>query len=70
MNLLIIHIGLRNILDDGDEKFQVGQIIDECQPIHGASSGKDETHDGKQKHTEKQRSAKKKTSIIHLSPSP
>ena len=51
--LLVIHVSLRHVFDEGDDQFDVGEIFYKSEPIDDLRCGQDQTHGGEKKHHHK-----------------
>jgi hypothetical protein len=49
-NLLEVHDCLRNVLNDCDEEFYVGQVINPIQPSDDVSATQNQCHSSKEQH--------------------
>jgi len=54
---LVVHVGLRNVLDDGDEKFEIGQKLGESQPSHDVRRRENQAHHRVKTHGQQKSSA-------------
>ena len=55
-NLLVVHIRLRNVFDNGDEKFDVREKLDKTEPVHGSCSGANQRNQGEKEHPQQKQS--------------